>query len=153
MKTITLRINLNELAVKGNELIIKVDNTDNEPTKTYVSDRVTMFVFMENIINDLNRQNRQRTMETYRCTLNSFKRYRNNKDIPLSDIDSKLMESYQDSLKSNGIAMNTISFYMRILRAVYNKAVRQELVADMKPFREVYTSIAKTVKRAIMRRG
>lgn len=149
MKTITLKINLNDLMKKGNELVIKVGNFDREHPDSPDDMGISMFGFMEGIIDELKAQNRQRTMETYICALNSFKRYRNNKDISIADIDSRLMESYQNSLKNNRITMNTISFYMRILRAVYNKAVRRNLVTDAKPFRSVYTSIAKTVKRAL----
>ena len=38
---------------------------------------------------------------------------------------------------------------MRILRAAYNKAVKERLVVQTFPFSEVYTGIAKTAKRAI----
>lgn len=38
---------------------------------------------------------------------------------------------------------------MRILRAVYNRAVEQELIRDRKPFRTVFTGTEKTLKRAI----
>lgn len=44
---------------------------------------------------------------------------------------------------------NSSSFYMRILRAAYNKAVKERLVVQTFPFSEVYTGIAKTAKRAI----
>lgn len=45
--------------------------------------------------------------------------------------------------------MNSISFYMRILRAVYNKAVDKDLAQQKFPFRHVYTGIDRTVKRAL----
>ena len=38
---------------------------------------------------------------------------------------------------------------MRILRAVYNRAVEKELTTQRFPFRHVYTGIEKTIKRAI----
>jgi site-specific recombinase XerD len=38
---------------------------------------------------------------------------------------------------------------MRILRAVYNKAAERGLTTQNNPFRQVYTGIEKTVKRAI----
>jgi len=43
----------------------------------------------------------------------------------------------------------TISFYMRNLRAVYNRAVEKGLTLQNNPFRHVYTGVDKTVKRAI----
>ena len=50
---------------------------------------------------------------------------------------------------SGGVTMNSSSFYMRILRAVYNRAVDSELIFDSRPFRHVYTGVDKTLKRAI----
>ena len=38
---------------------------------------------------------------------------------------------------------------MRILRAVYNRAVEKELIEQKFPFKHVYTGIDKTVKRAV----
>jgi hypothetical protein len=38
---------------------------------------------------------------------------------------------------------------MRILRAVYNKAVEKGMTEQKYPFKHVYTGISKTVKRAI----
>lgn len=45
--------------------------------------------------------------------------------------------------------MNTVSFYNRILRAVYNRAVEKEMTVQRYPFKHVYTGIDKTVKRAL----
>lgn len=56
---------------------------------------------------------------------------------------------YEAYLKAKGIAMNTVSFYMRILRAVYNRAVEKGITEQRNPFRHVYTGIDKTVKRAV----
>ena len=53
------------------------------------------------------------------------------------------MEDYQAYLNAAGLAPNSISFYMRILRAVYNRAVEQELANDRKPFRTVFTGTEK----------
>ena len=69
--------------------------------------------------------------------------------MPLVDICCSSMERYQSFLKNRGICMNTISFYMRILKATYNKAVREGIVDDRHPFEHVYTGVAKTSKRAL----
>ena len=59
------------------------------------------------------------------------------------------MESYECYLRRNQLSPNTISFYIKHLRAVYNRAVEDNLVVDRKPFRRVFTSIEKTTKRAL----
>ena len=56
---------------------------------------------------------------------------------------------YENYLKSNGLIPNTISFYMRNLRAVYNRAVEKGITVQRNPFRYVYTGVDKTVKRAL----
>ena len=104
---------------------------------------------MQNIITRLQMMGKERTAETYHCTLKSFMGYRKEQDIPLADIDSDLMQMYEAYLHNRGISRNSISFYMRILRAVYNRAIEKELTINRKPFKHVYTGNEKTLKRAI----
>ncbi len=109
----------------------------------------SMFLFMQGIISQLKRLNRIRTSETYAATLASFMKFRNGQDILLVEIDGDTMMLYEAWLKANGNCPNTTSFYMRILRAVYNRAVEKELTEQRHPFKHVYTGIDKTVKRAV----
>lgn len=107
------------------------------------------FGFMDEVINQLKRLGKVRTAETYTSTLHSFRCFRNGEDIMSDEINSDLMMEYEAFLKSNGVTMNTVSFYMRILRAVYNRAVEKGLTKQCYPFKHVYTGIDKTVKRAV----
>lgn len=109
----------------------------------------SFFQFMEGVIARLKQLNRERTAENYAVTLKSFMRFREDKDVLLDEIGSDLMMEYEAYMKAQGIMMNTVSFYMRILRAVYNRAVEKGLTEQRNPFRHVYTGIDKTVKRAI----
>ena len=92
---------------------------------------------------------RTRTAETYLSALNSFLRFTEGEDVPLDGITPFLMQQYEAWLKSSGASLNTISFYMRKLRAVYNQAVERGLTEQYYPFRHVYTGKDKTVKRAV----
>jgi integrase len=109
----------------------------------------SLFSFMHDVIAQLKQLGKIRTSETYTATLKSFMVFRKEQDIPLDGITSDLMLLYEAHLKARGVRMNTISFYMRILRAVYNRAIEKELTPQNNPFRHVYTGIEKTVKRAI----
>ncbi len=106
--------------------------------------------FMESVIDQLNRLSRKRTSETYSAALTSFIHFRQNRDIQLDDMDADLMMEYEAWLKMRGVAMNTISFYMRILRATYNRAVEKGLTLQKFPFKHVYTGMERTLKRAIL---
>lgn len=109
----------------------------------------SLFTFMRGLVAYWKQLGKERTSETYQTTLSSFLRFRNGRDVLLDEVDADLMGAYEAYLKEKHISPNTISFYMRILRAVYNRAVEKELTAERHPFRHVYTGIGKTVKRAV----
>lgn len=114
-----------------------------------VTKETSLFSFMHSIIIQLRQLGKIRTSETYTATLKSFMEFREEQDVPLDGVNSDLMLLYEAHLKAKGVRMNTISFYMRILRAVYNRAVEKELTPQKYPFRHVYTGVDKTVKRAV----
>lgn len=60
-----------------------------------------------------------------------------------------MVGEYADWLAKRGITSNSSSFYMRNLRSVYNRAVREEGIEQTFPFRYVYTGIDKTAKRSV----
>jgi len=109
----------------------------------------SLFSFMEKIISRHRSNNKERTSETYRAALISFKKFRNGEDIMLDCINPEVMESFETWHRSRGNTPNTVSFYTRILRAVYNRAVEQGIIENRNPFRHVYTGVDKTVKRAL----
>ena len=109
----------------------------------------SLFNFMESLIARLKQNGKIRTSETYRSTLNSFKNFRQDEDIMLDCITSEIMEAYEAWHKKRGVTPNTISFYTRVLRAVYHRAVEDDIIENRNPFRKVYTGVDKTVKRAL----
>ena len=109
----------------------------------------SLFQFAEMSIAHLKALGRNRTAETYSTSLSSFRRFRKNQDILLEDIDSDLMAAFEAYLRKKGVSPNSSSFYMRNLRAIYNKAVEKKLTTQKYPFKHVYTGVEKTAKRAI----
>ena len=73
-------------------------------------------------------------------------------DGKLKTVDKKLNvkdTGYMAVTESNNVRPNSVSFYMRNLRAVYNRAVARNLTPQRYPFKGVYTGLDKTVKRAV----
>lgn len=105
--------------------------------------------FAAELISLMTQIGKSQTAAKYTTAINSFKRFRGGRDIPIDNIDSHLMQEYEYWLKEIGLCKNTSSFYMRNLRAIYNRAVEKEISAQRFPFRHVYTGIDKTVKRAL----
>lgn len=127
----------------------KCNTIDDIVAKFNKQSELSLFKFTSGIIIQLKKLNRIRTSETYTAALNSFMKFCNGQDFMLCEINCNAMMLYQAWLKDKGICPNTISFYMRILRAVYNRAVEKGLVEQQFPFKHVYTGIDKTAKRAI----
>ena len=75
---------------------------------------MTLFQFMNLLITLLAKNGQYRTMLHYKATLNSYKRFRDNKDIALKDIDAEEMRSYEAYLQNIvKVCNNTSSFYLR----------------------------------------
>ena len=126
-----------------------VESTRVRSKRLSFSGKKTLSSFMQVNIASLRQSGKLRTSETYRATLNSFMKFMDGKDVLLSNMDAELMMGYETYLKAQGASMNTVSFYMRILRATYNRAVDKGVIRQRFPFKHVYTGVEKTVKRAI----
>lgn len=109
----------------------------------------TLFNYIEKLIIKFKQNGKLRTSETYSATLNSFKKFRKDDDIMLDCLSSEIMEAFEAWHKQKGNSPNTISFYTRILRAAYNRAVEDNIIDNRYPFRHVYTGVDKTTKRAL----
>ncbi len=114
-----------------------------------VGSRHSLFTFASRLRSRLRSQLSARTLATYATAINSFRRFLSGGDIALECITASLLKSYQAHLLASGCSLNTVSFYMRKLRAIYNRAVDSRLIADRKPFRGVFTGMEKTSKRAL----
>lgn len=109
----------------------------------------TLFTYMQQVIDRLSRLGKHKLASNYRCSLSSFRRFRADVDLLFSDLTDDMMVDYEAWLRCSGICKNTSSCYIRNLRATYNRAVKESIVTQCYPFRQVYTGIDKTMKRAI----
>ena len=113
------------------------------------SDGEGFISFAREVIRQMGQIGKPRTAERYTVVTRSFERFCGENDVFLDEVDSDLMVRYENFLKVAGVCPNTTSYYMRGLRAIYNRAVEKELTVQRYPFRHVYTGIDKTVKRAV----
>ena len=97
----------------------------------------------------LKRLGKIRTSETYTAALRSFSGFMNDTEALFDQFNADLLAEYEVYLKGRGNTPNTISFYMRILKAVYNRAVEDGLTEQRHLFKSVYTGVEKTMKRAL----
>ncbi len=110
---------------------------------------VTMFGYLESLIQDLKDKNKHGTAYVYRDAYHALKRFRKEKDLSFYDLDYSMLIRLEKFLaKSNSV--NSISVYMRTLRAAFNKAIKEGLVSkEHYPFENYKIKQEETPKRAL----
>lgn len=110
-------------------------------------------VFASVLCRKLAENGQERTARAYRSVVNRVLCVRGGKDILLKQITPAFLAELQKDILQQGRSLNTVSFYMRNLRAIYNKGIKEGLIesSGYNPFEEVYTGIRQTRKRALCR--
>lgn len=110
---------------------------------------ISVLDFMQSQIRLMRNAKRLGTAMNYEKTMKNFTEFTGGTEVPLSAMTEELIANYNAFLVRRGMVRNSTSFYMRIMRSVYNKAVRQKLVEQTHPFTAVYTGVDHTRKRAV----
>lgn len=103
-------------------------------------------------IDNLKRENRVRYAGMYQVSYNSFVKFNKHLDIPFIDIDILWLKRYEQWMKSQNFAINTIGTRLRHLRVIFNQALDMKLITtDNYPFRayKVAKMNQQTAKRAL----
>ena len=109
----------------------------------------SFLAFMDKQIRSLIKNGCLGTARNYMCTRNSFASFLHNQDIEFYLMTEDFILEYDSWLRKKGITRNSVSFYMRILRSVYNKAAAKMFFNPENIFRKVYTGVDRTRKRAV----
>lgn len=153
---LSMKASLTDDLSRFKEIIMRLDRagspyTASKVVELYVSPTNCggFIAFARKLIRELKQIGKRRTAETYTTALNSFVRFHGESDLLFEELDSNLMIEYETYLKEHNVCPNSSSFYMRNLRAIYNRAVEKDLTEQHNPFKHVYTGVDKTVKRAV----
>lgn len=146
-----------------NELFVKIVRQLDEQGGTYtVQDIARIYRYHSEYGNlsayclqqevQLSKGGQQRTARAYRSAVRSLITFNKGKELALNDITPYLLKEYERHLKERGKSLNTISFYMRNLRSLYNKSLTDRIIIHKNhknPFVGVYTGVDQTKKRAL----
>lgn len=142
------RINEYRLENKDYTLETLVQRTENPVRSMSVGSYLDLF------ISQLKDENRLGYAESFKGLKSSLLLYCKSLDIKFSAIDNQWLKGYEIHLKKGGKGNNTIGIRFRSLRALYNKAIADEVVKrDYYPFETFKISKFReqTKKRAIKR--
>ena len=106
--------------------------------------------FMKQVAVDLQQSGNLGTAHVYRSTLNAILTFQGSDRLSFWEITPEWLKHFEGSLRARGCSWNTVSTYLRTLRAVYNRAVdlrKASYVPHL--FRSVYTGTRADRRRAL----
>lgn len=106
--------------------------------------------FMNEVIDDLCLQERFATAHIYTYALRAFTEFVGGGEIFFGGLSKRSLNHFQNYLEDLQRSYNTISTYIRVLRAVYNRAVDRGLISgEFRLFSGLKTGVASERKLAI----
>lgn len=79
--------------------------------------------FMKQVAVDLQQSGNLGTAHVYRSSLNAILTFQGSGCLSFREITPEWLKHFEGSLRAHGCSWNTVSTYLRTLRAVYNRAV------------------------------
>lgn len=152
---------LTEMLVKGEELLMTEQKKKGAAlSKIQVKELISSLFcsckeqegkvvgLFKQMINDKNK--RKRTQEIYAVTLRKIEKYlgKDVNSLTFEDIDLKWLKKFDEWLTTDCPHLNARAIHFRNLRAVFNKALEEELTANY-PFRRFKIGKEPTRKRAL----
>ena len=101
------------------------------------------------LVDELKNDERWGNARNLQRAMNSFSGFLGGLDIPFKQVDERLIMEYEQWLRARKVSKNSSSFYMRTLRSAYNKVISIKQLKQTYPFRNVYTGVERTHKRAV----
>lgn len=84
----------------------------------------------------------------YNTAVEMLLRYTNQKGILFEDVDYSFLKDFQNHLLQRSVGVNTISIYLRTIRAIFNKAINEELTENY-PFKKFKIKQQPTPSRSL----
>jgi len=100
----------------------------------------------------LKNQGRIKTAKSYKESIQKMATACNKPTLAFHELNVQLLNSFESGLLKNGVSENSISVYMRSIRAVYNRGISELAIKNLEnPFKDYKISKLdnRTVKRAI----
>lgn len=86
------------------------------------------------VIKRLREEERDGTANAYQQAYSSFARFKG-EHIPFQVITPAWLRAYEQAMKKEGLSINTVGFYTRALRTIFNTAIDLKIIsADLSPF-------------------
>lgn len=109
-----------------------------------------IFTYGKNQIATLEKAGHIGNSIVYSCAINKLKEYTGREKLAFDEVDYSFLQAYDTKLLADGMKVNGVSNYMRTLRAIFNKAIREELIPEnCYPFRKFKIKNEQTINRSL----
>ncbi len=114
------------------------------------SGNFTFFKFTKQIIDELHTSGRHSYASSMTDMLRAVKRVQNDIDLSFEQLNYKFLKDFETYYRNNGNGINSIGVYMRNIRAIYNRAIKEgHAKRNWYPFTDYSIKREKTRKRAV----
>lgn len=112
--------------------------------------RASFFAYSQKLVEDLYLAHRDGTARSYKGVISIIKTFTAGKELYFPDITYTFLSRLETDHKSRGNGTNGLAVYMRTIRAIYNKAIKDGVVEkEGYPFLDYKIKTAPTEKRAL----
>jgi len=141
------------------DMILKLEENDKLQTLSVksVRDKIekqstsgSFYEFTQSQVAELKKANRIGTARSYHGLISVLKTFHKGKDLLFREVNYNFLTKLETYHRGNGNQLNGLAVYMRTIRAIYNKAIKDG-VADKKlyPFDDYKIKTIPTQKRAL----
>lgn len=154
-----LNIKLSKEYFKIQQLILELDDSfsmtdlrNKIEGKLISTEFVTFKSFSDKLIIQMLEVKKTGNALVYQTAVNQLISFTAQPNLLFCDIDYSLLEQFIHYLNVKGLKQNSISNYLRTIRAIYNKAIKAKVVQNsFYPFNDLTIKSEKTGNRAVLK--
>ncbi len=148
VQKLILLADLNSRELTPEDLIAAVNPKPSEPKRKVVKPSIVKYG--EDLVKSLTASGKVGNAFVYSCAVNKLKSYVGHDRLTFEELNYKKLTEFNNSMLADGIKINTASVYMRTIRAIYNKAIKEGIVPSTSyPFTAFRIKNERTISRTL----
>lgn len=112
--------------------------------------KMDVIQFAQKIVRDLRESNKHGNALFYQYAISALKTYTGRQTIQFSEVSYEFLQKLESKMLAAGLTVNGIAMYMRTIRAIYNRAIKEKLIDRANyPYDSYRIKVEATTKRNI----